>query len=347
MKPGPILNIATSPHISSGASVDTIMRHVVYALLPIVAFSVYSYGWAALLIIVTSVGSCVLTEHLLSKNAQAQSTVGDWSAAITGLLFALTLPPHIPLWMVVIGSVVSIGLGKYLFGGLGCNVFNPALVGRAFLQAAFPTSMTTWADPFADNRFSSIPSSITALPFLSPQYDSTSSATPLALMKFDGVDSSGTSLFLGLSNGSLGEGSALVILICAVYLIYKNFMNWRIPAGIFSAVALSALLLHWINPLVYADVFFMLFSGGLMLGALFMATDMVASPLSNKGCFIYGLCIGALTVIIRLWSGLPEGVMYAILFCNALSPHIDHLSQPQWFGKNAKPADSHTEKPKP
>lgn len=333
------LNIGTSPHISSGASVEQIMRHVVYALLPIVAFAVYCYGLAALLIVSTSLISCLLTEHWLAKRYTEQSTIGDWSAVITGLLFALTLPPGIPLWMVCLGSVVSIALGKFMFGGLGCNVFNPALVGRAFLQAAFPTSLTTWSDPFTPDRFISVPQSLLALPFLKPQYDSQSGATPLSALKFEAQDTGLSNLFLGLSNGSLGESSSLLLLMCAAYLIARNFMNWRTPIGIFIAVIVCSSLLHAWNPQQFGDSLFMLFSGGLMLGALFMATDMVASPVTNLGCWVYGLCIGILTVVIRAWSGLPEGVMYAILFCNALSPHIDHLIQPLPFGsKKSSPS---------
>ena len=334
------LSIGSSPHISSGASVEQIMRHVVYALLPIVAFSIFCYGLAALLILVTAVVCCLLTEYLLAKHYSGRSTIGDWSAVITGILFALTLPPGLPLWMVAIGATVCIALGKFMFGGLGCNVFNPALVGRAFLQAAFPSALTSWSDPFMADRFSTIPQSVLALPLLAPQYDTQSSATPLSALKFDAQTTDVNSLFLGLSNGSLGEGSALLIVLCALYLIARNFMNWRIPAGILLATILGGSLLHWWNPQQYGDAYFMLFSGGLMLGAFFMATDMVASPVTNLGCFVYGLCIGALIIIIRAWSGLPEGVMYAILFCNALSPHIDHLLQPRAFGL----ADSNSRK---
>ncbi|MDH5324780.1 MAG: RnfABCDGE type electron transport complex subunit D [Gammaproteobacteria bacterium] len=325
------LHIDTSPHIFSDTSVPKIMRHVVYALIPMVGFAFYCYGWSALLIIGVCVISCLLTEHWLSKRMALPSGIGDGSAVITGLLLGLTLPPALPLWMAALGGIVSIGLGKMLFGGLGCNVFNPALVGRAFLQAAFPSSLTTFSPPFSPDRFHSIADSVLTPPLLSPSYDSLSSATPLSAFKFGGQSSELNSLFLGTSNGSLGETSAALILMCGLYLIFRNFMNWRIPAGIFIAVFALSSLFHWLQPQQFAGPWFMLCSGGLMLGALFMATDMVASPLSHRACFVYGVLIGALVVVIRYWSGLPEGVMYAILFCNALSPHIDRLLQPKPF----------------
>jgi electron transport complex protein RnfD len=308
-----VLNVGSSPHIKSGFSVDTIMRHVVYALLPVAAFAVYSFGLAALLMLATSVISCLATEHLLAKRYNQSSTIGDWSAAITGIIYALTLPPDLPLWMVFIGGVIGIALGKFLFGGLGCNVFNPALVARAFLQAAFPASLTHWTPAFTDDRFTSLPSSTLTLPFLSPVYDTVSSATPLAAMKFSHQPTAVSDLLFGLTDGSLGETSS-------------------IPVGIFLAVIVLSSLFHWLQPNHYPGPVFMLFSGGLMLGAIFMATDMVASPITNLGCFIYGVMIGILVVIIRYWSGLPEGVMYAILFMNAVSPHIDNFIQPVVFG---------------
>lgn len=337
------LDIASSPHLVSGASVDAIMRQVIYALLPVVAFAIYSYGLAALAIMVSAILSCALTEHILCRINRMPSTLHDGSALITGIIYGLTLPPALPLWMVVAGGVICIALGKFLFGGLGGNGFNPALVGRVFLQAAFPASMTTWLPAFGATRFSALPSSLLTAPFMSPQYDfigtdSVSSATPLSAFKFDGVLTDNLNLFLGLTQGSLGETSSLVILLCGLYLIARRMMNWRIPLGIFIAVILLSGLFHRIDATHYADPLFMLFSGGLMLGAMFMATDPVASPITNGGCFIYGVLIGVLVVVIRNWGGLPEGVMYAILFCNALSPHIDRLLQPRVFGsRGGKP----------
>ncbi|WP_455367113.1 RnfABCDGE type electron transport complex subunit D [Kaarinaea lacus] len=327
------LDINSSPHIKSGASVDTIMRNVVYALLPVTAFAIYSFGLAAIAVLLTAILSCVATEHLLSKKIQQSSTIGDWSATITGLLYGLTLPPGLPLWMVFIGGVIGLSLGKFLFGGLGCNVFNPALVARAFLQAAFPTSLTTWLPAFSADRFTTLPASTLTWPFLTPVHDGISGATPLAAMKFNAQSTDLTDLLLGLTGGSLGETCSVIILLGGIYLVARNMMNWRIPVGIFMGVIVFSSFFHWLEPDRYAGPLFMLFSGGLMLGAIFMATDMVASPITNLGCLIYGLLMGVLIVVIRYWSGLPEGVMYAILFMNAVSPHIDHFIQPVLFGK--------------
>ena len=332
MKKIKVLDIDSSPHLNSGASVDKIMRHVVYALLPVVAFAIYSFGLAAIAVLLTAVISCVATEHVLAKKFSQASTVGDWSVTITGILYGLTLPPGLPLWMVFVGGVIGISLAKFLFGGLGCNVFNPALVARAFLQAAFPTSLTSWLPAFSDDRFTTLPTSTLTLPFLSPVYDGMSGATPLANMKFNAQTTEISDLLLGLTGGSLGETCSVIILLGGAYLVARNMMNWRIPMGIFVSVIVISAFFQWLEPDKYAGPLFMLFSGGLMLGAIFMATDMVASPITNLGCFIYGLLIGVLVVVIRYWSGLPEGVMYAILFMNAVSPHIDNFVRPVVFG---------------
>lgn len=329
---GRTLEIHTSPHIASGASVDVIMRNVVWALLPVAAFAVYSFGLAALFTLVVAVLSCVGTEHVLCRLSARPSTVGDWSVTITGLLYGLTLPPALPLWMVACGGIIGVAMAKYLFGGLGYNAFNPALVGRAFLQAAFPAAMTSWTPAFADQRFTSIPSSTFTIPFAAPSYDAVSGATPLALMKFDQQFTDTGDLLLGLTNGSAGETCALLILAGGVYLASRKMLNWRIPAAILMSVGLLGWVFNQVDPAVYPPAGFMLFSGGLMLGAVFMATDMVASPITHLGCVVYGVLIGVLVTVIRFWGGMPEGVMYAILLANAVSPHIDGLVQPQVFG---------------
>ena len=326
------LNIQSSPHLHSGASVDVIMRNVVWALIPVVGFAVYAFGLAGLLVLITALLSCLLTEHMLCRYSGKPTTVNDWSVVITGLLYGLTLPPGLPLWMVALGGVLSVALGKFIFGGLGYNPFNPALVGRAFLQAAFPSAMTSWIPAFSDTRFTTVPGSTFTIPFASPVYDQISTATPLAAMKFEHTVSKPMDLLLGLSSGSTGETCALLILLGGAYLIVRNMMNWRIPAGIFLAVFGLSAILNTFHPEIYPSPWFMLFSGGLMLGAMFMATDMVASPITHWGCFIYGVLIGVLVVVIRLWGGLPEGVMYAILLANAVSPHIDRFIQPRVFG---------------
>jgi len=326
------LEIGSSPHISSGASVDVIMRNVFLALLPVSVFSVYAFGIAAALVLVTAVFSCIATEHLLCRMTGKSTTIGDWSVAITGLLYGLTLPPDLPLWMVAVGAIFAVAVGKFMFGGLGYNAFNPALVGRAFLQAAFPQAMTHWAAPFAADRFTDIPTSILAMPFATPIYDAVTAATPLARMKFEAIQAENQELLFGLTTGSAGETCAALIFLGGAYLVARNMMNWRIPISIMLTVAAISWAFMQYDPAVYPRPAFMLFAGGLMLGAVFMATDMVASPITNAGCWLYGFLIGAVVVVIRFWGGMPEGVMYAILLANAVSPHIDNMIRPRVFG---------------
>jgi len=330
------LEIRTSPHILSGYGVDTIMFNVVLALLPASIFAVAAFGLAALLTLTVALMTCVLTERLACQLAGTESSVDDWSAVITGLLYGLTLPPALPLWMVVVGGFVGVGVAKSLFGGLGFNVFNPALVGRAFLQAAFPAAMTTWSPAFAPDRFTSLPGSLATWPLSQPVYDGVTSATPLALWKFEGQLAPLWDLALGTSSGSLGETSGLLILLGGVYLVARNMMNWRIPAAILATVAGFAALLHAADPQAYAPPVFMLCSGGLLLGAVFMASDMVGSPMTGAGCLLYGALIGVLVVVIRVWGGMPEGVMYAILLGNAVTPHIDGWLQPRVYGTSGE-----------
>ena len=333
------LNISTSPHLSKGIGTDTIMFHVVLSMLPAVCFAVYSFGISAAMVILTAVLSCVITEHVLCKLSKKETTVSDWSAAITGILLGLTLPPIFPLWMTFVGGVIGIGMGKFLFGGLGYNVFNPALVGRAVLQAAFPVAITTWYTAFQPDRFAWVHSSVLTFPFTEPVIDGVSGATPLSAFKFEGITTDTTELALGLVSGSTGETSAALILLGGVYLVIRKFMNWRIPVSILVSVFTLSGILYLIDPDSYPSPLFMLFSGGLMLGAVFMATDMVASPITSLGVVIYGFIIGALVVVIRVWGRLPEGVMYAILLGNAISPHIDRLVKNRVYGtSNNKPS---------
>jgi Na+-translocating ferredoxin:NAD+ oxidoreductase subunit D len=333
----PQIELRTSPHIHNAPSVDEIMRNVVYALLPICAFAVYQFGLSALALIIVVTTSCVASEALFNWLGKRENSLNNYSAVITGLLLALTLPPTFPLWMGAVAGFVGIGLGKALFGGLGFNVFNPALVGRAFVQAAFPVAITTWTPPFLADRFSSFSSSSLAWPFTSPQLDGISTATPLALQKFENTPTAVWDLFTGMTAGSSGEASALLILLCGAYLAARRMMNWRIPVAMLSGAFVTALVFYLLDSDKYPDPLFMLFSGGLMLGAVFMASDMVASPLTSKGVWLYGLLMGFLTIIIRLFAGLPEGVMYAILLGNAASPLIEAITQPRIYGsqKNA------------
>ncbi len=338
----PKIDIRTSPYIRKAPTVAEIMRNVVYALLPLAAYAIYQFGISALALMIVIVLSCTSTEHLFCKLSDKKTTIGDASAIITGLLLAMTLPPGFPLWMGAIAGFVAIAMGKTLFGGIGFNVFNPALVGRAFIQAAFPVSITTWTPALATNRFFEfIPSSL-ALPFMKPvstsewvsqvSIDGFSGATPLALMKFQGIISDSMDLFLGLTAGSTGETSSLLILICGAYLIYKNMLDWRIPAAVIFGTAVSAEFFYLLDSTKYPTASFMLFSGGLMFAAVFMASDMVASPVTPKGIFVFGLLVGFLTVIIRLFGGLTEAVMYAVLFGNAATPLIESYTQPRIYG---------------
>lgn len=326
------LDIGTSPHIAAGHSVDRIMLEVVLALLPVAIFAVAAFGLTGALTLGVAVVACVAAEHVACRVAGRPTTIGDWSAVLTGLLYGLTLPPGLPLWMTAVGAAISIVIGKAVFGGLGMNPFNPALVGRAILQAAFPVAMTTWSPAFAPGRFTSVASSALALPLTEPVYDVITSATPLSKWKFtlQGTDTS--DLLFGFTSGSVGETSAVLIALGGLALAVRRRLDWRIPSSILGTVAALAALLHLYDPARYAGADFHLLSGGLMLGAVFMATDMVGSPMTGRGVVLYGVLIGVLVLVIRTWGGMPEGVMYAILLGNAMTPHLDRLLQPRVYG---------------
>jgi electron transport complex protein RnfD len=240
--------------------------------------------------------------------------------------------------MTAVGGVAGVGLGKALFGGLGRNPFNPALVGRAVLQAAFPVAMTTWLAPFLPERFALLPASTLTPPFGTPLYDAVSGATPLAQWKFGSLLTDSGALALGLVGGSVGETSAVLIVAGGLWLVARNMMSWRIPLAVLGSVAALAALLHGLDPARYAPAPFHLFSGGLMLGAVFMATDPVAAPMTAAGAWLYGALIGVLTLVIRTWGGMPEGVMYAILLANAVSPLIDRAVRPRPYGRRRRRA---------
>jgi len=321
------LLITASPHLHAKDDTPTIMWNVVGSLVPLIAVATYFFGPSALLVIGASTVGAVLTERLLGKGP----SIGDGSAAITGILLGLTLPAGMPMWMAVIGGAFGIALGKMLFGGLGYNIFNPALFGRAFLQAAFPVAITTWPAAGKAVTWWSLRGDNFALPFMSAHSDAITAATPLGLMKFEAKGTDLVNLFIGNTGGSLGETSALLILVCGGYLAWRQYLNWRTPVSILATVTLFSGILHAANP-NYPTPLFMLFSGGLMLGAVFMATDMVTSPVTNAGKWLFGVGIGVLVVTIRVWGGLPEGVMYAILLMNALVPFINKATQPRVFG---------------
>jgi Na+-translocating ferredoxin:NAD+ oxidoreductase subunit D len=322
----PRLELTAAPHLKAPDSTARIMWTVVASLMPIVAAATYYFGPSALLVIGAAVLGAVGTERAFGRGG----ALADGSAAITGLLLGLILPAGMPLWMAFLGGAFGIGFGKVVFGGLGQNVFNPALVGRAFLQAAFPAAITTW--PAGDGPWWALRGDNFAFPFMSPRADLVTEATPLGRMKFEQESTATLDLMLGSTGGSLGETAGVLILLCGAYLAWKRYLDWRIPASILLTVAGFSAVLHGLDPVRYASPMFMLFSGGLMLGAVYMATDMVTSPVTRSGAWIFGFGIGVLVVLIRTWGGLPEGVMYAILLMNALVPFINRYTKPRVFG---------------
>jgi electron transport complex protein RnfD len=308
--------LESSPHLKGGKSTPVIMYTVVGLLMPMCAAGVYFFGIHALVRILLSTAVALITEFVFLKLRKKDlSAMWDGSAVITGILLALTLPPTLPLFEVGLGSMVAIAIGKQVFGGIGFNIFNPALVGRAFLQASFPLDMTTWVKPF----------------FF--RLDSMTTATPLGGLKFSNDLTPLKNVLFGNIGGSIGETSAILIIAAGVILLLLKMADWRIPVSILSTVVLFSGTLHLINPDKYADPLFYLFSGGLMLGAFFMATDMVSSPVTSRGNIIYGIGIGLVVMIIRVFGGLPEGVMFAILFMNAFVPLLNRYTRPRVFGE--------------
>jgi electron transport complex protein RnfD len=322
----PRLLITAWPHLAERDSTPRIMWTVNLSLVPVIAAAIFYFGPSAVLVLAASLAGCLVTEWAFGGRA----ALADGSAVITGILLGLCLPAGIPMWMAFVGGAFAIGFGKLVFGGLGQNIFNPALLGRAFLQAAFPVALTTW--PVIRENWWALRGDNLALPLMSPgAVDVMTQATPLGLMKFEQQGTATWRLMIGMTGGSLGETAGIIILLCGAYLAWRNYLNWRIPVSIFATVAALATLTHAINP-AYPGALFMLFSGGLMIGAVYMATDMVTSPVTNRGCWLYGFGIGFLVVVIRLWGGLAEGVMYAILLMNALVPFINRATQPTVFG---------------
>lgn len=325
------LSLSTAPFLHQEHTTPWLMFQVVFTLIPILAISFYYFGLSAILITVSTVTSCMLTEWAFSATTPKFTPLKEGSALITGLLLALTLPPGFPLWMAFLGGVVAIGMGKTIWGGLGQNVFNPALVGRAFLQAAFPTAITTWTPP--DGRFFELRGTNMAFPFFQGvNVDAISTATPLSTMKFDHESTNLIELLIGNTGGSLGETCGAILIIAGLYLGYRRIINWRIPISILLTVSIFSAIFYAFNPEIYPSPAFMLLSGGMLLGTVYMATDLVTSPLTPKGCWIFGVGIGLLVVTIRLWGGLPEGMMYAILLMNAATPLINRYTKIRTYG---------------
>ena len=315
-----ILNISGSPHVHSDESTKKIMWRVNLALVPALLCAIAYFGLNALLVSMVSVASCVLFQWLIEKFILKQkSTVSDGSAVVTGLLLAFNVPatPQM-LWIVIIGALVAIGIGKMSFGGLGKNPFNPALVGRVFLLISFPVQMTTW--PQVGGLF---PMSL----------DVTTGATPLGILKEEGMAGmpQAWDLFLGHVGGSLGEVSALAILIGAIYMLCRKIISWHIPVAFIGTAFVFSGILWLVNPEQYLDPLSSILAGGIMLGACFMATDMVTSPMAKSGQLIFGFGCGLLTIVIRNWGAYPEGVSFAILIMNSVVPLLNRWCKPKRF----------------
>ena len=329
------LIVSLSPHIHGNDSIKRNMYGVVIAMLPALLVSFYYFGVGAAVVCITSVVSCVFFEWAINRYLlrNRNLSVLDGSAVITGLLLGFNLPSNIPVWIVVIGSLVAIGIGKMTFGGLGCNPFNPALVGRCFLLVSFPAQMTSW--PVAGQQWHYM--------------DAVTGATPLSIMKEAAKTGDATvleklpdslSMILGnngaaFGGGSIGEVCALALLAGLAYMLWRNIITWHIPISILLTIFAFSGILHIVDS-SYADPMTVLFSGGVMLGAIFMATDYVTSPMTHKGQIIYGVSIAVLTIVIRNWGAYPEGMSFAILVMNAFTPLINMYVRPKRFGENRK-----------
>ncbi len=320
--------VSPSPHAYSGETVPKLMYGVIIALLPALGVSVFYFGIGMLIVTAVSVLSCMLFEYLIQRYMmKVKSTHLDGSAILTGLLLAFCLPANIPFWIVIIGALAAVGIGKMTFGGLGNNIFNPALVGRVFLFISFPVAMTAWPEPGQWMKYT----------------DAITGATPLGLMKEGLVMKSVGEImpeippmfhmFMGKMMGSAGEVSALALLIGMIYMMYRKIISWHIPISILGTVFIFTGILWLANPDRFADPLFHLLTGGLMLGAIFMATDYVTSPMTPKGMLVYGIGIGIVTVLIRIFGAYPEGVQFAILIFNGFTPLINKYMKPRRFGK--------------
>lgn len=331
-----LLTISGSPHIHGKYSVPKMMRCVILAMMPALLVSFYYFGLSAFIVTTVSVIACVFFEWFIQKFImKIPTTVSDGSAIVTGILLAFNVPGNLPVWIIVIGALVSIGVGKMTYGGLGKNPFNPAMLGRVFLLISFPVQMTTWPKP--------------GLPFATLNFDGLTGPTPLGFMK-SGLSQGETvsqimkgadmeyyaELLYGQMGGSLGEVSALALIIGGVFLLFRKVITWHIPASFIATSFIFASVLHFVNPELYIDPFFHMITGGLMLGAFFMATDIVTSPMTKSGQLIFGIGCGALTIIIRVWGAYPEGVSFAILLMNATTPLINNAFKPKKFGKPIK-----------
>ncbi|KAF0237042.1 MAG: electron transport complex protein [Prolixibacteraceae bacterium] len=325
-----LLTISPSPHIHSGDSARKIMFRVVYALIPALLWSVFVFGPDALRVTLIAVVACLAFEYVIQKYLmKIKPVITDGSALVTGILLAFNMPANLPWWIIVIGALASIGIGKLSFGGLGSNIFNPALVGRAFLLISFPVQMTSWP---VNNRSG---------------IDAVTSATPLGIIK-EGIANgtpvseilkslpSTVEMLFGENGGSLGEISAILLILGGLYMLFTKVITWHIPVSIIVTVGIVASAFWLVNPEVYISPAYHLLTGGLMLGAIFMATDMVTSPMNPKAQMIYGVGIGLITISIRLFGAYPEGISFAILIMNAVVPLLNRYIKPKRFGEIKK-----------
>lgn len=317
-----LLTISPSPHFKDKPTTKSLMFGVLTALIPTFLVSLYSFGIGALVTTLVSVGSCVLFEWLITKYLlKQQPHIADGSAILTGVLLAFNLPSNISPFIVMFGALIAIGIAKMCFGGLGCNLFNPALVARVFLLISFPVQMTSWPKPI-ESRMSYL--------------DAVTGATPMAAIKAGNLslceNANFLDMFIGKIGGSLGEVAAIALILGGIYMIARKIITWHIPVSIILTVFAFAGLLWLIDPSQYVNPLYHILGGGLLLGAIFMATDYVTSPMSATGKIIFGVGIGLLTIIIRLWGNYPEGMSFAILLMNAVVPLINKKFQPARFG---------------
>ena len=318
-----LLNVSGSPHVHSGESVRKIMMAVIIALMPAFAISIFYYGLPVIVLTLVSVGCCVLFEYLIQRfMMKVPTTVSDGSAIVTGLLLAFNVPANLPVWMMVVGALVAIGIAKMPFGGLGHNLFNPALVARVFMLISFPVAMTTWPVPTPIWGFA----------------DAITGPTPLGILKESAAVNMSEmprylDLLVGQMGGSFGEVSAIALLIGALYLLWKRVITWHIPVAFILTVFIFSGIFYLIDPTQYANPFFHLLTGGLLLGAFFMATDMVTSPTTPSAMLVFGAGCGLITIIIRLFGAYPEGVSFSILLMNAMVPLLNRWFKPRTYAK--------------
>lgn len=326
------LTVSLSPHEYGQETTGKLMRGVLVALLPAFLASVWFFGYAVVIITAISVASCMVFEYLIQKVIlKTENRITDMSAAVTGVLLAFCLPVNISPGLVILGALVAIGIGKMTFGGLGNNPFNPALVGRVFLFLSFPVQMTSWPEPkgFKTGYLDAVTGS-TPLSILNEGYDK------IPVTEMMGNLPGHASLFWGNMGGSFGEVAAFALLIGLAFMLWRKIITWHIPVSILTTVLIFSGILWLVNPADNADPLYHLLSGGIMLGAIFMATDYVTSPMSKKGMLIYGIGIGLLTIIIRRWAAYPEGVQFAILIMNGVTPLINMFMKPKRFGEEVK-----------